>query len=435
MTQKSFPWDSQNGDRLYNAQDFKDNLKSYLKSGVVISNGSGLAVSAVSGMNVKLGTGSAVLQGTTYSNDEEIGFKINLASTIQSRTDSVVLRFDNTVRDIYYLYKSNDVTVIRTDDIWELQLATILVPVNATEITQSNITDKRSDSKVCGYATPYDNVPVDGLITQYKSLFKQADTNFQSWFKNLQNQLNDNQVTNLQGQINQSITDKGELPKGTDLNSFFDMGFYALNYVDHTSTPNLPPNFWTSSISKVGWGHLLVYNSTKDTGSMTIQEAQDLKGTRFTRLKANSEANWTDWVKDVTSDSSGNVQISGTLKVQDLKVNQLEVKPIARTIKLEWGIERLIVRYGNLVTFNGESKYPVDIITKGWETINEKIPVGFRPVSTERLVSLDHGGNSRTFHKISPDGSIQRLATTKIYKDTWYISPSTTWITNDPFPE
>ncbi|QDK71452.1 hypothetical protein [Lactococcus protaetiae] len=211
MTQYSFPWNDVNGDRLYDAEDFMRFFAAFLKTGVVMSFKDGLRVrSSQNGMNIQVGAGSGVLAGSSYMNDEAIAIQVNVASSIQDRTDSIVLRMDKNARDTYLFYKPSDTTVVRNDIMFELQLATLSVKMNATQITDADITDTRSNSDVCGWATPFDNINVDGLVDQYRSIFSQADIEFQDWFTNLQNQLDDNQATNLQNQINQLQTSKAD---------------------------------------------------------------------------------------------------------------------------------------------------------------------------------------------------------------------------------
>ena len=214
MTQYSFPWNDVHGDRLYDADDFMRFFAAFLKTGVVMSFKDGLRVrSTQNGMNIQVGSGSAVIDGGSYLNDEAIGIQVNVASSIQDRVDSVVLRMDKNARATQLFYKPGDTTVARNDTTYELQLATISVKTNATQITDGDITDKRSDSTVCGWSTPFDNINVDGIVDQYKEIFSQADVQFQEWFKNLKNQLDDNQASNLQNQIDDLRIEKADEDK------------------------------------------------------------------------------------------------------------------------------------------------------------------------------------------------------------------------------
>ena len=223
MTQHSFPWNDVNGDRLYDAEDFMRFFAAFLKTGVVMSFKEGLRVrSAQNGMNIQAGGGSAVIDGGSYMNDETIAIQVNVASSVQNRTDSVVLRMDKNARNTYLYYKPSDTTVVRNDVIFELQLATISVKMNAAQITDADITDMRSDSTVCGWSTPFDNINVDGIVDQYKGIFERADIDFQSWFQNLKNQLDDNQASNLQNQIDtiNGIIVQKDIPEGANLDDY-----------------------------------------------------------------------------------------------------------------------------------------------------------------------------------------------------------------------
>lgn len=230
MTQHSFPWNDVNGDRLYDAEDFMRFFAAFLKTGVVMSFKDGLRVqSAQNGMNIQVGAGSAVIDGGSYMNDEAIAVQVNVASSVQNRVDSVVLRMDKNARDTYLYYKPSDTTVVRNDIIFELQLATISVKTNATQITDADITDMRSDSTVCGWSTPFDNINVDGIVDQYKGIFAQADVEFQAWFQNLKNQLDDNQAANLQNQIDviNGVIVQKDIPEGANLDDYMTEGEFS----------------------------------------------------------------------------------------------------------------------------------------------------------------------------------------------------------------
>ena len=230
MTQYSFPWNDVNGDRLYDADDFMRFFAAFLKTGVVMSFKDGLrARSAQNGMNIQVGSGSAVIDGGSYLNDEAIGIQVNVASSIQERMDSVVLRMDRNARATQLFYKPGDTTVARNDTTYELQLATISVKTNATQITDADITDMRSDPTVCGWSTPFDNINVDGIVDQYKQIFEQKDLEFQAWFQNLKNQLDDKQAANLQNQIDaiNGVIVQKDIPEEANLDDYKTEGEFS----------------------------------------------------------------------------------------------------------------------------------------------------------------------------------------------------------------
>ncbi|PCS16597.1 hypothetical protein RU92_GL001021 [Lactococcus cremoris subsp. tructae] len=202
----------------------------FLKTGVVMSFKDGLRVrSAQNGMNIQVGSGSAVIDGGSYLNDEAIGIQVNVASSIQERMDSVVLRMDRNARATQLFYKPGDTTVARNDTTYELQLATISVKTNATQITDADITDMRSDPTVCGWSTPFDNINVDGIVDQYKQIFEQKDLEFQAWFQNLKNQLDDKQAANLQNQIDaiNGVIVQKDIPEEANLDDYKTEGEFS----------------------------------------------------------------------------------------------------------------------------------------------------------------------------------------------------------------
>lgn len=76
MTQYSFPWNDVHGDRLYDADDFMRFFAAFLKTGVVMSYKGGLRVrSAQDGMNIQVGSGSAVIEGSSYLMMRILAFK------------------------------------------------------------------------------------------------------------------------------------------------------------------------------------------------------------------------------------------------------------------------------------------------------------------------------------------------------------------------
>ena len=231
MAQKSFPWADNNGDREYNDSDFAEFYASLFTTGVFLNVGTALKVSQspALGMRVNIGAGSAIINGRTYYNTEAMALDIPVASNLQDRTDSVVIRLDLGQRTVEMMYKQSDVSVVRDALTYELQLATITVPKNASNVSNANITDKRPDELVCGYASPFEKVNVSGLEQKYQQMLQDilddalstSDKNksdqqdvmqrnqslFQEWFNKLDKQLSGDVATNLQKQINKLNAD------------------------------------------------------------------------------------------------------------------------------------------------------------------------------------------------------------------------------------
>lgn len=193
--ERSFPWDDHNGDREYSSDEFAEFFSTLFKPGVVATAnfGTGLQIteSASLGMRVKFCSGEAFSSfGRNYVHGKDEEVIVPIASTLQDRTDSVAIQFNKSQRDAFFVYKESDTTVTRTDSIFELQIAKILVPKNSTQITNANITDMRADESVCGYFSPHGKLNTGDITAQ-----------FVAWFNDFKGKLGTDPATNLQLQI------------------------------------------------------------------------------------------------------------------------------------------------------------------------------------------------------------------------------------------
>jgi len=221
----SFPFQSITNDRQYSDLDFANYFAQFFKNGVAVGVGTGLQVkpSTPVGMTVLVGTGGALVNGRQLMNNTDYSITLTAASTTTARVDSVVVQLNLPLRQVSLVYKEGVTTVQRDANIYELQLATITVPQNAATITAANITDKRADTTVCGYSTPFTEVNLQSLQDQYQAMLDEAfttvqtsmnadataletmltnqQTTFNTWFAGLQDTLTTNVEANLQAQI------------------------------------------------------------------------------------------------------------------------------------------------------------------------------------------------------------------------------------------
>ena len=175
-----FPYDSErdeNGidDRLYDSQDWADYFRQFIGSGVYPNPATGLRVDSVhNSMVLTVRVGAAFLNGRTYVQRRDFQFPVQPAHLTLGRRDIVVCRHDVVARtsQIFYIPGTPSAVpavppIVRTDDVFDLQLCTITVNPNAQVITQANILDTRPNNAVCGFVT--------GLIQQVDttSLFNQ----------------------------------------------------------------------------------------------------------------------------------------------------------------------------------------------------------------------------------------------------------------------
>lgn len=239
----SYPWLSIDEDRLYDDGDFARFYAGLFSDGVSLTTADGLKVGTnpTGGMRVQIQAGAAFIGGRSYFNSTALALQLDVASSSQDRTDSIVLHMDAGMREIKLIVKKGSTQVTRTDDIFELQLATIKVPRNSSTITADLIMDKRADDTVCGYCTPYQDISVSGMEEQYRAMLQlildtmttyaetskeQFETDMQSilddgtaqlenqskdwqiWFENIKEQLDGDVAGNLQNQINKLKSDQ-----------------------------------------------------------------------------------------------------------------------------------------------------------------------------------------------------------------------------------
>ena len=194
-------FNSQNGDRRYNADQMSEYFEGLISDGVYESVGDGMVVEAAEGMTVSIGAGRAVIdcKWMDSSSDEQI--TISAADPVNPRYTAIVVRLDRTRRLMEFDAVDGDAAAdpdypaaTWTDNVKELVLAYILVSAGATSISQSDITDARS-LDVCGWVTGLiDHISIENLYLQWVDKFNQyyvaMEENFEAWFDMLTEDLN-----------------------------------------------------------------------------------------------------------------------------------------------------------------------------------------------------------------------------------------------------
>lgn len=200
-------FNSQNGDRKYNAEQMASIFDGLIKDGVYDTIGEIFAVTPGTGMQVLVGSGRAWFDHTWNNNDAPYPLAITAADVSLPRYDAVVLETNhsdtvrtNRLRVLTGTPASNPVkpTMTSTANVKQHPLAYIKVTAGATAITQSMIEVVVGTSE-CPFVT--------GIIetAQIDALFQQWNGEFDAWFENLKAQLSDNVVANLQGQIDKKV--------------------------------------------------------------------------------------------------------------------------------------------------------------------------------------------------------------------------------------
>lgn len=222
--EKSFVFNSINGDRRYKAEDFREYFASFIGNGVFPNPSTQLQVLSNNNMTVTISEGKGFINGAIYYNTENLILKIDPADGVLNRIDRVILRFDNLERNITCKVKKGTFasTAIppglqRDADAYELCIAEIKITAGAVSILQSNITDTRLDSSACGIVTQtvktidtktlYNKLEayidergkdVDSWLTSFKS---ERELSFNEWFSAIKGILDGDVAGNLANRI------------------------------------------------------------------------------------------------------------------------------------------------------------------------------------------------------------------------------------------
>lgn len=193
-------WNSQNNDRLYDADSFSELFQKFFTNGVF--NGD-LEVLSTGGMDVTVQTGYTCINGKVRFFDTADQITVSPASGSYPRIDSIVIERNDTDRiiSIKYVvgdYSGNTPTAtepVRSGGIYQIVLAHIYVGVGVVELTQANITDTRADTSLCGWVVgTVDEVDVSQMTAQV-----QAD--FLAWYDSMKDQLSQDAAGHLQLEI------------------------------------------------------------------------------------------------------------------------------------------------------------------------------------------------------------------------------------------
>ena len=200
-----FFFNSNNGDRVYDADSFSTWLRNFCTSGVLEGE---LGVTAADGMTVEVGSGYANVDGKVrFFNSPQL-IALSPANSTYPRIDTIVVERNDVDREIVLKYITGQYsgnTPSPTERQWgngvyQLVLARIYVGAGVTAISQANIADTRPDSSLCGY--------VVGTVEEIdlSQILAQSQEQFAEWFDRMKGQLSEDAAGNLQLEID-SIND------------------------------------------------------------------------------------------------------------------------------------------------------------------------------------------------------------------------------------
>ena len=203
-------------DRVYNAEQFAAYFASFIGNGIFGDSMGELVVleNQQANMSVDVSSGQAWTNGWWYRNTEELNLPITLADGVLNRKDVVVLRWGNAERDMWLQVLQGEPSgepiapsIVRNADYYDLKLCEISIPAGTSRITQSLITDTRLDNNVCGLVTGVvDQIDTTQLFIQFQAAYAEwkntQEADFEAWFANIQDILDESTAGHLQNEIN-----------------------------------------------------------------------------------------------------------------------------------------------------------------------------------------------------------------------------------------
>lgn len=280
-------------DRVYLAETFAAYFASFIGNGVFGKSMQQLEVVAYPSavMKVDVLSGQGWINGYWYRNTDNYTLDLSVADGVLSRVDLVVLRWSNSERNMYLTVIEGTpsanpaVPQIRRDaDFYDLELAQINVGAGVVGITQSNITDMRMNTNVCGFVTGLiEQVDTTDLWNQFQDYFskfkstnekdyndwtayqKQAyldyiaaaeaaydqfiatsETNYNTWVQNQENAMAQYIAVTKQAYANFVSQMEGDYTDWTDA----EKAKYEKWYIDHTTQWTTEFYYWFDNIKQ-----------------------------------------------------------------------------------------------------------------------------------------------------------------------------------------
>lgn len=231
-------FNSINGDRKYNADDWAKYFALFIGNGVYAKHENALTVTPGEGLSVVIGTGAAFLNGYAYLNDTPLVKSMDIADGLLKRIDRIVIRYSLNERQCRAVVLKGALSqqpaaaeIIRNSEYYDLAIADVLIDKGSIHISQADIRDLRADKGLCGFvAHVLQSFDVDGMYAQFAA-------QFQSFFAQLKETLSGDVAGNLSNLIaanTQRIADaRTELLAAVESNTPI-----KTRYVDETGEAN-----------------------------------------------------------------------------------------------------------------------------------------------------------------------------------------------------
>lgn len=192
-------FNSVNGDRLYAADDFNKFFEGLISpTGIFANVGDMFQVTPNSNMMLNIGSGKGMINLCWCRSVSTENVTLAASHVTLNRYDAIVLRLDVTNRDISIVViqgeNANSPTqpsILRNSLYYDICLAYIYVGAGVSSISQSDITDKRLDSSVCGLITGLiQQLDTSQFMSQLETWKNEQMSAFKGWYADLTEELN-----------------------------------------------------------------------------------------------------------------------------------------------------------------------------------------------------------------------------------------------------
>lgn len=222
--EKSGFFNSVNGDRKYKASDFAEYFNSLITNGIFPNPSTNLQIISNNNMTITLNAGKGWINGYIYNNTDNLILDILPADGILNRIDRIVLKYDLIKRSINAVVKKGEFASLpvapvlqRDADAYELGLADIYIKAGSISITQSNITDLRLNTDLCGIVSSLIKPDTTAIFNQYMDWYQRTsegyendievtkqnfERDFNTWFSTIKDSLSGDVAGNLLNMIN-----------------------------------------------------------------------------------------------------------------------------------------------------------------------------------------------------------------------------------------
>lgn len=311
-------------------------ISQIISDGVLALPGDCFQVMAFEGMNLKIRPGFGIVKGRFAMDTHDFDITVSKAPTAYKRIDRVILRANYLQRLCEIVIREGEPganpvppELIRpaSGDYYELSLATIAINSNQTVIMQSNITDTRYDSSVCGLVTQLiDHLDTSVFFTQlnafYDEYVKKFNDNYADFILKM-----DSAYQNFYTQLNDLY------------NSYIEK--YDVDYADFTEKMLTAYHQYLSDLGAY-------FESLQEKAYTDMTDIVK----RLSEFEIEQEALWNAWFDSIKGKMDGDIGAKAILMLeeQERKLNDIEEMLISGEIHAPLSTEDGDV----LITENGD---------------------------------------------------------------------------------